>query len=535
MKVDFALDYDVLTVERPQKVYLMARLFSGPSPENSQRRPLNISLVLDRSGSMAGDKIEYTRQAAQFLIQHLSAKDIFSLVIYNENVETLVTSEPVLHKDSIAQRLKQIKASGMTNLSGGWLQGCGLIEQSAQGEMLNRVILMTDGLANRGITRQEQLVNLARQKRDEQIITTTMGLGVDFNEDLLMAMAEAGGGAFYFIESPESTPLIFQEELRDLLSVVGQNLTVTLQTTEHVTGVSQLNAYNMHTDGRAYSFTLGDVYGDEIKTLVLELSIPGLHEAGECEIARLRFDYDVVNEQRSEHQSFELPVTIRVANADDLASEPNAEVQGSVLLLQAAKARREAVSAADRGNFDSASQILKQAAGRINDSQINIPELLDEARALSQQATEMERGHDFYDSYNRKSMSTQAIYTLTDRHEATQNLRAREIEQALHKPTVDRKPGVAPTALTWREQTLPLDTDLIRIGRAPQNEMVLDAKNISRFHCQIKRDGELLILEDLGSTNGTFVNEMLIREPHVLCVGDVARVGYEQLIFHNHT
>ncbi|MEP6987881.1 MAG: VWA domain-containing protein, partial [Chloroflexota bacterium] len=109
MKADFALDYDVLTVERPQKLYLMARLVSNATPTNQTRRPLNISLVLDRSGSMAGNKLEYTRQAAQFLVQHLSANDTLSIVLYNEQVTTLIPPESVSQKDAISQRLNQIK------------------------------------------------------------------------------------------------------------------------------------------------------------------------------------------------------------------------------------------------------------------------------------------------------------------------------------------------------------------------------------------------------------------------------------------
>src|SRR5690606_37517595 len=113
--------------------------------------PLNLSLVIDHSGSMAGDKLDYTKQAAQFLVQNLSARDQFSIVLYNNRVETLVAPAPVQHKDAINQRIEEIKASGTTNLSGGWLEACNHVAQNQNDEYLNRVILMTDGLANRGI------------------------------------------------------------------------------------------------------------------------------------------------------------------------------------------------------------------------------------------------------------------------------------------------------------------------------------------------------------------------------------------------
>jgi Ca-activated chloride channel family protein len=117
MRADFSLDYDVLTVERPQKLYLMARFEAGEGPNDALRRPLNLSLVIDRSGSMAGDKIDYTKQAAQFLVQHLGANDIFSIVLYNDKVETLVPPERLSNKDAVVQMLESMRVRGTTSTS----------------------------------------------------------------------------------------------------------------------------------------------------------------------------------------------------------------------------------------------------------------------------------------------------------------------------------------------------------------------------------------------------------------------------------
>jgi Ca-activated chloride channel homolog len=535
MRADFSLDYDVLTVERPQKVYLMARLEAGPAPDDQQRRPLNISLVIDRSGSMGGDKLDYTRQAAQFLVQNLGVRDILSVILYNDHIETLLAPEPVQRKDVISQRIASIKASGTTNLSGGWLEGCNRVAENLNDDYLNRVILMSDGLANRGITDTSRLVAMAQQKRGERISTTTMGLGKDFNEDLLMSMANAGGGAFYFIESPEVTPLIFKEELQGLLSVVGQNLVISLDTTEHVTLVNQLNAYPMHSDGKRVAFRLGDVFGDEIKTLVLELSIPALKEIGPRQIAVLRFEYDELNKDGIEHRVWEMPVSVNIQAEGEQPQLANPQVKQSVLLLKAAQARREAVQAADKGEYQNASQVLRNIADLIDESQIVDPQLNEESQALRQQATEIDLGARAYDDYSRKSMSTQAFYTMTSRHDDTQVLRMRERKRQAPEAESQqaKKQGVTPTHVTWKDQTFPLEGDLIRIGRAPHNEIVIDVVGVSRFHCQIRRAGDKLMLEDLGSTNGTAVDGKALTEPYPLSVGDEVLLSDERLVFHD--
>ncbi len=559
MQADFVLDYDVLPPGRAHKLHLMARFVSGSAPQDQNRRPLNLSLVIDRSGSMAGEKIDYTRQAAQFLVQNLGIQDTLSVVLYNDHVETLLMPEKVRRKDIINQRIGAIKAAGTTNLSSGWLEGCTLVNNNLDENAVNRVILMSDGLANRGVTATDQLVAMAAQKLDEKISTTTMGLGNDFNEDLMMAMANAGGGAFYFIESPEVTPLIFQEELNGLLRVVGQNLTATLELTPHIRFVNQLNAYPQHSDGAQFTFRMGDVFGDEVKALLLEISLATIHEVGRIQIGKLRFEYDELDNGETRHHSVEMPVMLTISDQpQDHILEVNPEVGRSVLLLRAAQARRNAVQAADKGEFHTAAKVLRDAAHAIGESQIINPNLQEEQNALIQQAASMEKGDENY-QYNRKTMATQAFYTMNSRHEDTVTLRGREndrksspsdpkapssainlddvanVANAAAPPPINiaRQPGVTPSHLTLQGQTIALTGDLIRIGRAKQNEIVLTVKGVSRFHCQIKRVADRLMLEDLGSTNGTLIASLQIKEPHALSVGDVVYVGDERLIFHD--
>lgn len=549
MRADLLLDYDTIPLDQQGRVHLMVRFTSGPAPSATHRRPLNLSLVIDRSGSMAGQKLDFTRQAAQFMVQNLNSNDTLSIVLYNDRVETLLPPEPVRRKDVIAQRIAQIKASGTTNLSGGWLEGCNLVTQSMVADHLNRVIMMSDGLANRGITSASRLVDMARQKNEMGVSTTTMGLGNDFNEDLLMEMASAGGGAFYFIESPEVTPAIFQEELQGLLNVVGQNLTVTLTTASGVSVGQQLNAYPHQQDGATSSYRLGDIYGDEVKALVVPLEIAPISVRGIHQIGVLTYEYDAMNEATPEHRKMQLAVNLTVGIPAGQRQLPNPQVKQSMLLLQAAQARRHAVVAADQGDYGRAAGLLRSAAESIGNQAD--PQLQEEKAALMEQAGQMAQGAARYDVYSRKTLSTQAFYTMTSRHDDTMMLRGREAQkrqtQEVHSAAatdanvsigagavVSRHQGVPPTHVTWNGQTFPIEGDLVRIGRANHNEIVIGVKGISRFHCQIKRDDRgNLLLEDLGSTNGTLIGGQLIKAPHPLSVGDVVYLCDEKLVFHD--
>jgi hypothetical protein len=165
----------------------------------------------------------------------------------------------------------------------------------------------------------------------------------------------------------------------------------------------------------------------------------------------------------------------------------------------------------------------------------------EERDALIKQASEMDRGAESYDDYSRKTMSTQAFYTMMDRHESTQVLRMREQQrtassaapQASSPSPSPQRPTVPPNALKWNSKTFQLNGDLIRIGRATHNEIIISTPGVSRFHCQIKREGSQFILEDVGSTNGTIINGTPLKGQHTLNVGDEVNLSGEKLLFVN--
>src|SRR5712692_9897599 len=239
-----------------------------------ERRPMNISVVLDRSGSMADQgKIEYAKKALYDLIDQLSSKDILSIVIYDDVIEVLSKAQNVRNKTALKRLIERIEPRGSTNLGGGMVEGFRQVERNLDREYVNRVILLSDGLANQGITDPGELDRIARRYRSKSISLTTMGVGLDYNENLMVGLAESGGGNYYFIESPNSLVAMIQKELNTLSCIVAQNSSIELTLGRGVRVIDVIGCDD-RLESATYVIPVGDVYANDRREFTVELEIP---------------------------------------------------------------------------------------------------------------------------------------------------------------------------------------------------------------------------------------------------------------------
>ena len=414
MKAIPMLDHAVVAVEKDQEVNLLVKL-TAPEGKTDGRRPLNIGLVIDRSGSMAGEKLECAKTAMKRLITHLGADDLLSIVTFESGVEALLPPSRVVNKDELKQRVDQIEPAGGTNLSGGWLKGLELVSGAADGVRLNRIMILTDGQANEGITVPAKLRTLGSSAYAQgRIVTTTLGFGEGFDEDLLTGIARESGGRFYFIETADAAPAVFQEELAGLLSLVAQNIEVKVTIAEPVRLIRQWSGYPGKQKGRSVTFALGDAYAKEEKSVLLTLLVPGVAELGERQIAEIQLGYTEITEENAVSRRLKIPVRVNVADEAAATSAPvELEVLQELALQVAAEARQKAITLADSGDLAGARRTLRETCERL-EAMPTPPSVREEILAMEEESHELVESD--YGAGTRKRMSSAAYNLSTSQH-----------------------------------------------------------------------------------------------------------------------
>ena len=333
----------------PTELDLLVRIHTPELPESSAstaRPPLNLALVIDRSGSMAGQKLAYARQAAAFAVDQLRAEDRVSIVAFDDRVETVVASTPAADKARLKDGIARITERGSTALHAGWVEGGVQVGAHLEPGRLNRVILFTDGQANVGETRLDAIASDVHGLATRGVSTSTLGIGSDYNEDLLEAMARAGDGNYYFIESPGQLPTLFAAELRGLLATLGRTVSLGL---EPGPGVEILEVYTemeRNSYGRLQLPNL--LAGAAPVEITLRLRVPAGFDAERsvCR-ARLAWDDPKGGARQKLREKLRLPL-LGPAEVDALTEDVDAAT--AVALLRAAREKRRAVEALERGD-----------------------------------------------------------------------------------------------------------------------------------------------------------------------------------------
>lgn len=409
IKLVASLSRDQLPAESGGTIYLLLQLVA-PERKAEGRLPLNLSAVLDRSGSMSGPKLDYTKKAVGFLVDQTESADFLSILTYDDHVEVVQAASHIVNKDLLKSQVLGIGTGGMTNLSGGLAAGVREARKNAGSGLVNRVLLMTDGLANRGITNPAALVQKARNIRESGLLLTTIGVGNDFDEDLLTAMAEAGGGNFYYIENPDKIPAIFNQELQGLLTVAGQSLRVRVKAGEGVS-IEGIIGYLPSGTPAEVTMNLPDIYSGETKSIVFELRVrPGAQ--GSRKLADIELEYEnLLGDQGEVRILSEVPVSmVSVDEAEEVRENPT--VLKEVYMARSGQALEEAIQQADRQDYGASSQVLEEAISFLEPMADDLV-VAEQVRFLREKADQLKGAN--YDASTRKHMRTMNFQSRSGR------------------------------------------------------------------------------------------------------------------------
>lgn len=383
-------DRSVLPADDPQNVILKITLDAPKVPENTARPRVNIALVMDRSGSMGGTKIQMARTAAMEALSRLGKDDVFSLVTYATDATTLVPAQKVRGTSSIIRAIKGIEAGGNTALFGGVSQGAAEIRKNVEDDYVHRVVLLSDGLANVGPRNPADLGRLGAGLFKENISVTTVGVGTDYNEDLMAQLAQKSDGNTYFAESGTDLPRIFAAELGNVLNVVAKQVVVIITLPAGIKPVEIIGREGRIRNNRI-ELSMNQLYGGQEKFALVEVRMKGQKDGSSVEIAKADVSYQDPFSMKS--LNTQAKATARFSrNTAKVAASTNAQVVKDYQLNLNAMAQEKAIELSDQGKTKEAALELRQSAavlkgyaGKYNDT-----EALEEAREAEAQADVLE-------------------------------------------------------------------------------------------------------------------------------------------------
>ncbi len=334
--------------------FVLVELTAPPSTQQRQRPPVNLSFVIDRSGSMSGQKLELAKQAVLEAIGRLDDRDRFSVVAYDDDVRVVIerTAATGAARRDATVLLRELGPGGSTNLSGGWFAGAEQVAARQDADAVNRVLLLTDGLANVGITDIGELSTHAGELRARGISTTTFGVGTDFDESLLQSMADAGGGHFYYIADAAQIRDHIASEVGETLEVVARDVQLEVIPSEGV-HVEAISPQPVLPRGTRAVVSIGDLVANQSMEIVLRLTFP-YGDLGKDSRVMIGLDGEMER--------------LTWTYADDRTNDAQArdrDVDRAVARQFAARARQEAVQHNRQHDFVLAQKILKGTAKRI--------------------------------------------------------------------------------------------------------------------------------------------------------------------------
>jgi Ca-activated chloride channel family protein len=361
MALEARLAQAVMKVGAAQRNYLRIAL-NGCERPPSERTPVNVAFVIDRSGSMQGERIAQARNAAIAAVRRLDKTDIASVVIFDDKIDVLMQAQNVADHANFVDRIRQVTARGNTAIYGGVSEGASQVRINKNSRYLNRVVLLSDGQANVGPRRPEDFERLGRELRQEGISVSTIGLGMQYNEDLMLALARASDGNHTFVGAATDLVQVFNKEFDDVLASCAQMVSVDVELKPGLRVVRALSR-DGKIEGQTAQFTLNQVYAATEHYLLMEVEADPAAAGSDAELGRVKVAYTSPDGAR---RTIETPIRGSFSTSEtDVAASRDNTVFESVVEQNVRERAAAAVALRDKGRHEEALKLFKQNIAEI--------------------------------------------------------------------------------------------------------------------------------------------------------------------------
>lgn len=381
--LDVAMGSASVLANGTQSAYLRVALTGHELKDVSARPPVNVAIVLDKSGSMHGEKLAKAKEAAIMVIDRLRSDDIVSVVAYDSLVTVLTPATKVSDKASIYAAISSLSAGSNTALFAGVSKGAAEVRKFLERGRVNRIILLSDGLANEGPSSPGDLAELGASLIKEGISVTTIGLGLDYNEDLMAALARKSDGNHMFAEKAQDLASAFEREFGDVLSVVANNVDVKIQCMPGVRPVRALGR-EVNIAGQHVYANLNQLYSSQTKYILLEVEVSSGSVGTSTPVAQVEVSYINLATNTIDHLQGSVAVTATDSQAIVTAHE-NREVMEAVVFQVSAERNALAMRLRDEGRIEEGKRELLRNLKYLEDHGAkDIPWFADNAVQLKQ-------------------------------------------------------------------------------------------------------------------------------------------------------
>lgn len=365
--VEVAPQYGLVLAGTSPHANILIRL-TGTKEVAQRRQPLDLALVIDRSGSMRGDKIRKVKQAAIDLVDKLDDGDRVTLVTYDHHV-TVVEKRRVADQPgraALKARLLEVRAGGRTALGPALFKSLEILEGAERGEThIPHIILFSDGLANVGETRPKVISARSATAFARGVSVSTLGVGLDYNEDLMTQVADQGGGRYHFIKEASAIAGVLNDEFSGLSSTVARGIVLDLRPAPGAR-VTRVFGYASSEENSMTSIKVGTLYAGQTREILVQVDLPPA-TGDQAPVGTLLYRLRDVTADGAELVA-EIAVKLGVSNSpEEVQKSERSEVSVRVAEVESAQELDKVARAVNRGEYQAAKGMLSSSLGRLRE------------------------------------------------------------------------------------------------------------------------------------------------------------------------